>query len=310
MNERRWGRLFVAVTMTAFAGAFQAQTPSSTVPAWQIAAGGKQAFEVASVRLSKPGTFQPPSFAISADNSFRDPDGLFHADFPVMVYISFAYKLMLTREQQSAILGGLPKWVGSDRFAVEARVPQHVTKDQIRLMMQSLLAERFHLQMHFEQKEVPVLAMTLIKPGVLGPRLLRHEDGPPCEVSKDGKTVTVENEQAFPEVCDVFSAMPKGTLMLTGARDSTMDLLAGYLGDLGGRLGFFSLPVVDRTGLPGHYDFSIEIAPPKNNPSAEEPDAGPDLLEAMREQLGLKLQQTRAQVSLPVIDHVEALKEN
>lgn len=66
------------------------------------------------------------------------------------------------------MLANLPAWVKSDRFAIEAVAPQHATKDQYRLMMQSLLADRFGLKLHFEQRDVPVLAMVLVKPGKPG----------------------------------------------------------------------------------------------------------------------------------------------
>ena len=68
------------------------QTDKPAMPQWQKAAGGRMEFEVASVRVDT-GDFKPPSFPLSADDSFAETGGLFRADFPVVVYIQFAYKL-------------------------------------------------------------------------------------------------------------------------------------------------------------------------------------------------------------------------
>ena len=81
-----------------------AQTPE---PAWQKAAGPPLTFEVASVRQDK-GDFTPPSFALSADDWFRDPQGRFHADFELLTYITFAYKTWLTPAEENAVLAKLP----------------------------------------------------------------------------------------------------------------------------------------------------------------------------------------------------------
>src|SRR5260370_1020942 len=131
--------IFLGVLLLVAAGA---QTPS--VPPWQTAAGGKMAFGVASVRPSPP-TFSPPSFPLDPAHAYRPTGGRFKADFPLTVYIQFAYKYRFAPEQMQAMLAHLPKWVASDRFTIEARGPANATKDQMRLMMQSLLAERFKL---------------------------------------------------------------------------------------------------------------------------------------------------------------------
>ncbi len=81
----------------------------------------------------------------------------------------------------------LPKWIftrwyddAPGRYAIEARASTTPTKDQIRLMMQSLLADRFQLKVHFENQETEVLALTPVKPGKMGPKLRPHSEGPPC----------------------------------------------------------------------------------------------------------------------------------
>src|SRR5580658_5634043 len=82
--------------------------------------------------------------------------------------------------RRGAPLWPLAKIVGNDFFDIEAQAPGNPTKDQMRLMIQSLLAERFKLAVHFETRDAPVFALTLVKPGKTGPKLLPHSEGPPC----------------------------------------------------------------------------------------------------------------------------------
>jgi uncharacterized protein (TIGR03435 family) len=107
----------------------------------------------------------------------------FSADFPLSIYIQFAYKLWLTNDQVHAMVANLPKWVATDSFVIQAKAPDDPTEDQMRLMVQSLLADRFKLAVHFETQLTSVLALVLAKPGKTGPKLLSHAEGPPCGAS-------------------------------------------------------------------------------------------------------------------------------
>jgi uncharacterized protein (TIGR03435 family) len=289
--------IVLAMAMTGVA-----QTPLAGVPDWQSAAGGKMSFDVASIREDK-GPFTPPSFALSADDWFREPNGRFHADFAVPAYIEFAYKLWLTRDERETMLAHLPPWVKTDRFKIEATAPLHATKDQYRLMMQDLLAERFGLKMHFEKREMPVLAMMLEKPGKTGPRLIPHEQGLACD-----QTPT---KDVYPSECYSFSAMPKDGQILFGSRATSMELIAKFLGSTGGATGEIGRPVLDRTGLKGQWDFSLLVGLPARQGAPEEnAPAGPTMLEAMHDQLGITLKRTTAVVPVLVVDHVERPSEN
>ena len=133
------------------------------------------AFKVASIKPWKPGTnFIELTFPL--DPGHAKPLGdRFSASFPLSAYIEFAYELR--PGQVDAALGQFPNWVSTDVYEIEARAEGNPTKDQMRLMMQSLLADRFKLVVHFETQEVPVLALTLVKPGKIGPKLRRHAEG-------------------------------------------------------------------------------------------------------------------------------------
>ncbi|HWE50137.1 MAG TPA: TIGR03435 family protein [Bryobacteraceae bacterium] len=287
----------------------EAQTP----PHWETAAGGKMAFDVASVRPDK-GPFRPPNFPLDAGDSFMSlqtnlpPGGRLSADFPLVTYIQFAYKLWLTQEQRESVLARLPKWVGTDRFDIEARAEGNPTKDQMRLMMQSLLADRFKLAVHFETQVVSVFALTLVKPGKIGPKLHPHAEGPPCDAPSDA----ANSAQLFPPRCDVYmAAMSPEHMYRSGSRKTTLDLFASFVPSVGS----LGRPVVNQTGLNGEYDFQIEWAPePKSSGTtgvdAQTDTSGPTFLDALREQLGLKLESTKAPVEILVIDHVELPSEN
>lgn len=284
----------------------QKTTPPAT--AWQTAAGGHMEFEVASIRQDTSGVFKPPSIALSADDSSQPSDGLFRADFSLPVYIEFAYKIWLSPDQRKAIYANLPKWVSADSYLIEARSPGKPTKDQVRLMMQSLLTQRFGLRLHFETQPTAVFVMTLAKPGVLGPHLHRHADGPPCPQPGQPMDTSV-----FPPFCEgyLMHSLPNHDFEL-GSRDTTMQLLANSLTSLGGGL---DRPIIDRTGLTGRYDFTLEFSPAANRTSASTtPDSGepqgPSTLEAVHEQLGFKFGRAVEPIEVPVIDHIDRPTEN
>ncbi len=223
---------------------------------WQTKAGGKMAFDVASVKLDS-GAFRPPNFPLDNSDAYRPVGDRFSADFPLQTYISFAYKLSLSPSQREAMLAHLPHWVATDRYAIDARAAGTPSKDQMRLMMQSLLADRFRLAVHFETQTGSPLAMVLAKAGKTGPQLRPHSEGAPCGAMSADVPPPREGE-VFPPICDVYMlTIRAGKLAKAGSRNTTTALLASALPGLGR----FNLPVVDQTGLSGRYDFWIEFVP-------------------------------------------------
>ena len=297
---------------------------SSGAPQWEAAAGGHMAFEVASVKLLKPGSgFRAPNFPLAGDwfrtESGENPHGRLSVAFPLPRYIEFAYKLTLQPELRQAMVARLPKWVDTDFIEIETKAAGNPTKDQMRLMMQSLLAERLHLAVHYETQEMPVFALTLIKPGTWGPKLIRHADGPPCDVSgrQDPATGLPDPGAAvFPPDCQSDTSVSgKNGRHVQGSRNTTMALLAESLGRMGGS----GRPVVDRTGITERIDYrlewTLESNSPPNGPRTPGVDVEPDpnpvtFVDAVRDQLGLKLQATKGPLRILVIDHVERPTEN
>jgi len=290
-------------------------TPPSAAPQWEIAAGGTMKFSLVSIRKDDSGKFKEPSFALSVDDGMPPTDGYFHADFPLIVYIQFAYKQWFTQEQMRALLAPLPKWVLSDSYEIQARAALKPTKDQVRLMLQSLLADRFGLRAHFETRTVPVYLLTQIKPGKMGPKL--HVHTATCGTAQSGKGAVAKSSGAkdvFPPLCldkSLMTIPQENHVKLTGSRNMPLPVLAMYLPAIGD----LDRPVIDRTGLKEGIDFSLEFTPEAYLPTNTSVDADPNtpvtsFQQALQKQLGMMLVTTEAPVDILVIDHVERPSEN
>jgi len=294
---------------------------------WEAKAGGKMSFDVASVKPFKlePGKLpRLPTFGLGPDDA-KPAGGRFFARFPLESFIQFAYKL--APFQMADALANSPKWLRTDRYEIEAEAQGNPTKDQMRLMMQSLLAERFKLAVHFEIKGLPVLALTQVKAGKLGPKLLPHSQGPPCpEYEGFRLDLSDPRKEVFPHDCvaGYTRGMPDGTTFM-GSRDATMATAAYYFYAEGSGSGEIDRPLVDQTGLDGTFDFVLEYKrdkkgipaalgqAPEAPPGAAAPSdefGGTPFVDALRQQLGLKLVRTKAPVRTLVIDHVERPSEN
>jgi uncharacterized protein (TIGR03435 family) len=289
-----------------------AQSPSqSSTPEWQTAAGGKMVFDSASV---KQNTTAPPNavyfnFPIGPGDVYTPTGGTFRANnLPLVNYILFAYKI--APNQEEFITSQLPKWGVTDRFDIQAKAQGNPTKDQMRLMMQALLADRFRLAAHHEIRQVPVFALLVDQPGRLGPLLQKHPEGAPCPTTS---AVPSPPPTAPPQAVDNrFPASCGGELPMVpsapgrvrgGARNVSMELIAGSLADGGG----VDRPIVDRTGLSGKYDFAIEYSPegPSSVGANFRPDpTGPTFEQALKEQLGLKLESQTGPMDMLVIDFI------
>jgi uncharacterized protein (TIGR03435 family) len=172
--------LLAAVASSALAAAAQAPNPT---PA--------PTFDVASVKQNKTEGAQHSNVALDTGNVYSaiDPSdartsagGYFVAtNQPLWRYIVFAYKLPGTQELalRFSYFDGLkskaPGWVtggfdvSADRFNIEARAPDNSTIDQMRLMIQAFLADRFHLVVHHETRDAPAFGLVLVRPGGPGP---------------------------------------------------------------------------------------------------------------------------------------------
>src|SRR5260370_5924753 len=176
---------------------------------------GQPAFEVASVKPNKSG-----------DNSIsmrRQPGGrVTVTNAPLRMLITFAYDL---REHQ---LSGGPSWLNSDRYDIVAKADNpNPTEAEMKLMFQTLLADRFQLKAHRETKELPVYALIV---GKNGPKLSKADAA-------------------------VKGAQISAGRGLLKAKKTSMELLSNLLGNQLGRT------VLDKTGLAGDFDFELTWTP-------------------------------------------------
>jgi uncharacterized protein (TIGR03435 family) len=318
--------------MVAYLPKLQAQsaagTPAAqtTVPQWQIDAGGKMAFEVVSViqDLATP-NLQTTGSNVPLDpmDDFTSTGGLFYArNTPLRNYLVFAYKL--NEDQIRSVASQLPKWAEITRYDIQARGPGNPTKDQMRLMMQALLADRFKLAIHYETKEIRMFALVLDKPGKLGPQLRLHTDDQPCSympvspraVNGNAPQFSMSVEGGFPQSCGVIARLQPSTSghLRIGARNMSLTMFAGIMSE--GLTGI-SRPVLDKTGLAGKVDFVIEFTPqylldgPPPPGTDFQPDPnGPTFMEGLKDQLGLTLDSQTGPVDVLVIDHIEEPSPN
>jgi uncharacterized protein (TIGR03435 family) len=202
-----------------------------------------------------------------------------------------------------------PDWAGMARFDLRAKVPEGATKEQLALMMQSLLADRFKLAVHSESREIQRYELTVAKNG---PKF--KEAAPPAPADSQDAAFTPGPLKADKEGYPLIGPRGGMAIMYDKARlyqpEMTMTMLAGQLSaQLRG-------PVVDATGLTGKYDISLywnagdslrTAAPaPGGGPTpVDAASTGPDLKQALQEQLGLRVESKKGPVEFVIVDHAE-----
>jgi len=277
------------------------------------------AFEVASVRPNASSAPANSRFPLGPGDAYT-PGTLFSAtNQPLIVYIRFAFKL------GQGDLFRLPAWVYDDRFNIEARAQGNPTKDQMRLMMRSLLADRFKLTTHTERQAKPLFDLVVAKTGKPGPQLRAHVSDRSCAAASASETGTAapaaapsepssrSGLQLPPIDCGSMGLIPASspTRGRIGGRSVTIGRIAEFLTN--NAYAGVDRPVRDRTGLVGTFDFSLEwvLPPDRGEPTSSEPaDGGPTFPEALQKQLGLKLKSAKGPVDVLVVDHVEHPTEN
>src|ERR1700733_5069267 len=251
-------------------------------------------FEVASVKRSPPPPQGPPVFFGPARGGPGTPDP------GQITWTNATLKgvLMIAYDVKDYQISG-PGWLDTERYDILVKVPAGATKEQVYVMWQSLLAERFGLMLHHEPKEFQVEELVVGKNGAklkettLDPALTL-EPGPP-QFDKN-------RELAGPGFVT--------TLMVNGqahsvAKAQPLSRLTAQLGNV------LHIPVIDKTGLTGNYDFSIDFKmdlrtlglPPSETDNA--PDPGPDIAAAVERQLGLRLVPAKGKLDVLVIDKAE-----
>ena len=300
----RAGTLSVAAAVVAAALFIAAVAPLRAVRQVQAPSEAAQqpplAFETASVKPNKAGD-QERYIRIEPSGT-----GMAVVNMQLRELITFSYQI-----QRFQLEGG-PDWVASDRFDIQARSERAVPatgaffngQDALRMMLRTLLADRFKLVLHKETKELPIFELVLARPdGRLGPNLRPAKVDCAAQAAAAAKGgPPASSGQPGPGGC-VLNINP---ISIRGG-GATMAMLGNLLVGSAQRL------VIDRTGLTGNWDFEVKYTPdasqiPPGMSLADAPGVdpnGPSLFTALEEQLGLKLRPARGPVEVLVIDSVQ-----
>jgi uncharacterized protein (TIGR03435 family) len=254
------------------------EIPEPPPPPARMAPDAKPAFEVATIKPSDPAspgqiTTLRGNEIILTKTTLRD-------------LINLAYWL-----HPKQVTGG-PAWTESDKWDLAGKpdAPGRPNVDQMKMMIQKLLADRFQLKFHFEKRDLPVYAVRIAKTGA---KIIRSQDDP----------------KGYPGWN--FGRTAAGTTLTF--RNSPMSQVTAILQN------FLDKPVVDESGLSERYDFTLTFTLDPGQaarlggapiPAADNPDAAPDVFAAFQQQLGLKLESTKAPTDVMVIDKVEKPSEN
>jgi len=267
----------------------------------------KPSFEVASVKPNKSGVFTGTTIG-ARGSTFS---GL---NVTLRMLLQFAYQpedgSPLLKDR---VIGG-PGWMDSDHFDVQAKLDQDarsIPREQIRLMLQSLLEDRFQLKVHWETRDLPVYVLTVAKGG---PKLKQSEDQtPPTPVTTPPRPPQRPGEApVLPR--GVFSVMTAsgGAMALTGTATPFSNIVNFLQVRVGRR-------IFDKTDLKGLFDIRLQFADELSAPPAVVPTTGEPAplsepsalsLAAALDELGLKLESAKAPLEVLVIDSVQKPSEN
>jgi uncharacterized protein (TIGR03435 family) len=251
-------RLFLGSTLLA-AAAF-GQTP---------------AFDVASVKVSQGGGEGGGRGMRGRETIQVSPDGVIMRNVSMRSCTRWAYHVM-----DYQVNG--PDWINVERYDINAKAAGEVPEEQLRLMMQSLLAERFKMTTHRQTKEMQAYLL---------------------QIGKSGLKVKESSSEGEMDV------KPDQGRMQVSFQRATVTQLIDALSNV------FRAPVIDETGLKGKYDVTVNMAkyipdmgqrgPGGAGGGEAPPDPQAIVMRALQEEFGLKLEPKKMPIDLVVIDHVE-----
>jgi bla regulator protein BlaR1 len=255
----------------------QSQNAGANVPEYK--------YEVASIKPNKSGGNSHSSR--TADDEYTT------ANATLMRLIRQAYGLSVLYKGDDGRVVGAPGWADSDSYDIDAKMDSSVADELKKLkpldrnlarqrMLQVLLADRFKLVVHTETKEFPVYVLTLAK------------NGPKIREAKAGDTY--ENGYKLPNGKPSGAGFNSDEEGKVSAQGVTTENFAQWLSRQVGRT------VIDRTGLTGRYDFALSWTKDDDDSAGA---GGPTILDAIQQQLGLKLESGTGPLEIIVIDHAE-----
>ncbi|HTV09540.1 MAG TPA: TIGR03435 family protein [Candidatus Aquilonibacter sp.] len=250
--------------------------PEAPKPIPPMPADAKPVFEVATIKPSAPDE-QGKYFTVRGDRFVT-------ANTTLLDLIKFAYGV------QDKQVANLPDWATSQKYDLDGKpdIPGMPDPDQLRHMVQLILADRFQLKFHEEKKDMSAYVLS---------------------VAKGGEKM----EKAAPDSGSLPGLFFRGLGVLT-VRNATMQDFCQLM-----QSAVLDRPVVDETGLQGRYNFLLKWTPDESQfgglgvkvpPPSDAADAPPPLYTAITEQIGLKLEAGKASVRVLVVDHVDQPSAN
>jgi uncharacterized protein (TIGR03435 family) len=318
MSQEMWTNLILSACATLFTAAgAPAQAPQSGQ------AAPKPEFEVASVKPAGP--YVPGSnLKVCGGPGTDDPGQFTYPRASLLDLLPMAYGVGV--DQVSG-----PDWLTTEQYSIAARIPPNTTKDQFNLMLQNLLAERFHLALHHETRDFPVYELVVASGG---PKMRPSPPDPDAATAAPAGAGPRFDKDRFPvlppgspEVHAIANGMMRSTHRMTMAQFAAelggMVSLSNGDSTMGVGKGATVPRVVDKTGLTGKFDFTLEFTGSFRIPAsvvaemaarggeqqpeaiaASDPGGGLSIFTALEKQLGLKLEKgKKASLDLLVIDH-------
>jgi uncharacterized protein (TIGR03435 family) len=277
-NIMRRFSLVIILTTAVTVISLRAQAPSAQ----------KVSFEVASIKRNTSGLANgglgPRGNRVTATN------------VPLKTLLLWAYTPEKGRFLTNQIIGG-PDWISTDRFDIQATAAEGAAPTsavQMRLMMQSLLADRFQLKVHRDVRDLPVYNLVIIKSG---PKLSADQTPPDPRQAFINFASPGESSGTLPRGAMREVQGPSGTTLVGTA--ITMELLVSLLQGQSDRL------IIDKTDFKNLFDINIQFS--RN--MAETPDATASLFTAIQD-IGLKLESAKTSMEVVVIDSVQKPTEN
>ncbi|MBZ5575226.1 MAG: TIGR03435 family protein [Acidobacteriia bacterium] len=220
-------------------------------------------FDVASIRAAQ--TPQGPGLTALRETIEPAAGSLTMRNVTLATCIRWAYNLKVYE------LSG-PPWLADERFDIAAKAAAPVAPDQLRPMLQALLADRFHLAAHRQTKELPAYALVVGKNGTK----LHPAEGAGAGSMTGAALVFQGHKMPLSRLAEILSSALK-------------------------------VPVLEMTGLEGHYDFVLDLRPYilQRQPGDPPLDLLSIAITALQDELGLKLESRKADLEVLVVDRVE-----
>jgi uncharacterized protein (TIGR03435 family) len=254
-----------------------------------VVPGRSQTFDVASIKPSAPAPAGgPPRVAADAARFIA-------ANSTLRSILQFAYRPTNGGTLRFTDVIGAPDWTDRDRFDIEAKPESGtgpVSQEQMRVMVQSLLMDRFQLKAHWETRDMPTYNLIVARSGT---RLKLSEDQSPVRL----------DAQPRGTVRTIARPSSAGIALTMTVNAVPIDIFVATLQSYAGR------PLFDKTGLKGLFDTQLEFFLEAGGPGQPTlPDSGTTFAAAIEEQLGLKLESNRGPVEVLAVDSVQRPTQN